>query len=92
MNYLIISTNEGMALTVLRCLSLHNSINHVINVGKTSQSSRFSRYCKSYSSYPISASLEQSEDFINNVYLQTTKWKTTQIILRLHPPTFFASV
>ncbi len=67
MNYLIISTNEGMAITVLRCLSLHNSINHVINVGENSESYRFSRYCKSYSLYPISASIEQSGDFIEIV-------------------------
>jgi predicted ATP-grasp superfamily ATP-dependent carboligase len=67
MNNLIISSDEGIAIALLRCLSLHNSNNHVINVWKSNHASRFSRYRKSYFSYPMSTSIEKSEEFIEKV-------------------------
>lgn len=51
MNVLIISSSDGITLSVLRCLGLMNATSHVINIWHSSNSSRLSRFCHRYFDY-----------------------------------------
>jgi predicted ATP-grasp superfamily ATP-dependent carboligase len=69
MNVLIVSSSEGITLSLLRCLGLLNIKSHVISVWKSSGSSRFSRFCKKYISSFITESSQGAEniaDVIND--------------------------
>jgi predicted ATP-grasp superfamily ATP-dependent carboligase len=69
MNVLIVSSSDGITLSLLRCLGLLNIRSHIISIWKSSGSSRFSRFCKNYISCFLSESTqgtEQITDIINN--------------------------
>lgn len=78
MNTLIISGDEGIAILLLRYLSLHGSEAHIVSVWPSSGASGFSRYCKSYQSYLVPKSLQQQEEFIRfiNEYCDQKEIKT----------------
>lgn len=54
MNVLIVSSSDGITLSLLRCLGLIGARSHVINVWNAANSSRLSRFCGHYLNYPLS--------------------------------------
>ncbi len=77
MNILIISSSEGITLSILRCLGLLKLNPYLINIWKSSSSSRFSRFCKNYTSYHLSesSSAKEVEQIVRNIngYCQQKK-------------------
>ncbi len=56
MNVLIISSSDGITLSLLRCLGMIGAKSHVINIWKSANSSRLSRFCSHYQNKPLSKS------------------------------------
>jgi len=54
MNILIVSSSDGITLSLLRCLGLIGAKSHVINIWNAANSSRLSRFCDHYLNYPLS--------------------------------------
>ena len=54
MNVLIVSSSDGITLSLLRCLGIVGVKVHVINIWKSACSSRLSRFCTHYLNSPLS--------------------------------------
>lgn len=66
MNVLIVSTNEHLALHILRCLSMLRITVHVMGTSKF-HSIRLSRYCSKYIRYELRDLLEENDNIINGI-------------------------
>lgn len=80
MNVLIVSSSNSITLSLLRCLGLLNIRSHVINIWKSSDSLRFSRFCKNYVSSFISESSQDTEKIANIINDYCKKQKIDIII------------
>jgi predicted ATP-grasp superfamily ATP-dependent carboligase len=67
MNALIVSSSEGIAISLVRYLSLKNVKVHVINIWHSSKASRFSRFCNSYTSHSISEPFQETQSLIDHI-------------------------
>jgi predicted ATP-grasp superfamily ATP-dependent carboligase len=56
MNVLIVSSSDGITLSLLRCLGVIGAKSHVINLWNSANSSRLSRFCNHYLNSPLSES------------------------------------
>jgi predicted ATP-grasp superfamily ATP-dependent carboligase len=69
MNILVLSSSDGITLSLLRCLGLMDAKSHVINIWNSANSSRLSRFCHHYLNYSVSSDLVDTDEvtaFINN--------------------------
>ncbi|MBN3992903.1 MAG: ATP-grasp domain-containing protein [Nostoc sp. NMS2] len=80
MNVLIVSSSDGITLSLLRCLGLLNIRSHVISIWKSSDSSRFSRFCKNYTSSFVSESSQDTKEIVNTINNYCKKQKIDIII------------
>ncbi|MDF5730304.1 MAG: ATP-grasp domain-containing protein [Rhizonema sp. PD38] len=67
MNVLIISSSEGITLSLLRCLKLLGIKSHVISIWDSSKSCRLSRFCINYVSYTVSDLSQQVERIVSTI-------------------------
>jgi len=67
MNALIVSSSEGIAISLVRYLSLKNVKVHVINIWHSSKELRFSRFCNSYTSHSISEPFQETQSLIDHI-------------------------
>ncbi|MBN3924814.1 ATP-grasp domain-containing protein [Nostoc sp. NMS4] len=80
MNVLIVSSSNSITLSLLRCLGLLNIRPHIISIWKSSDSSRFSRFCKNYVSSFLSESSQDTEQIANVINDYCKKQKIDIII------------
>jgi predicted ATP-grasp superfamily ATP-dependent carboligase len=65
---LVISTNEHLTLRLLRCLGVLSIKTDILALGKSSQSTKVSRFCQKYTTYPeniLTSEWEAIADHIN---------------------------
>ncbi|GEM_PF-5289395 len=93
MNILIISSSEGITLSLLRCLGLLKANAYVISIWKSSRLSRFFRFCKNYTSYTLSesSSSKEVEQLVANINDYCSNKKIDVIIPAGLLGTFFVS-
>jgi len=61
MKVLIISSSEGILISLLRCLGTLKATSYVISIWPSSKSGRFSRFCKDYTTDTLSESSSPQE-------------------------------